>query len=121
VTAILALLIGVLYAGGIYLTAGRNIARIVLGIVLLSHATNMLIFVAGGLTRGEPPIVPLHVESVDPERFANPLSQALILTAIVIGLGMQALVLALVYRTMRATATADTHDLTTTEEPDRGG
>ena len=55
---LLALASGVLYATGIYLMLRRRLAQLIIGIALLSNGTNLLIFTAGGLTRGRPPVVP---------------------------------------------------------------
>ena len=55
---LLALASGVLYAAGIYLMLRRRLAQLIIGIGLLSNGTNLLIFTAGGLTRGRPPVVP---------------------------------------------------------------
>ena len=56
--SLLALAAGVLYAAGIYLMLRRRLAQIIIGLALLSNGTNMLIFTAGGLTRGRPPVLP---------------------------------------------------------------
>lgn len=109
----MAVLIGVLYAGGIYLLLSRNMIRILLGLAMLGHAANLVIFVSAGLTRGQPPIVgdtPLPAGT-----FADPIPQALILTAIVIGFGVFAFALILVRRAVELAGTEDVDVLTTTE------
>jgi multicomponent Na+:H+ antiporter subunit C len=89
VSIVLAFVIGVLYAAGVYMMMRRSIVKLIMGLALLGYATNLLIFVLGGLSRGAPPVIPLG--AVEPPRpFADPLPQALILTAIVIGFGVQA-------------------------------
>jgi multicomponent Na+:H+ antiporter subunit C len=93
-----ALVVGVLFAGGIFLLLRRNPVRVILGLGLLGHGANLLIFVAGGLTRGRPPIV-AEGETVLAPPYADPLPQALILTAIVIGFAVVAFALALFHRT----------------------
>ena len=55
---LLAIVIGCLYAAGIYMMLRRSLFKLVLGLVLLSHGANLLIFTVGGLTRGRPPVVP---------------------------------------------------------------
>lgn len=58
----LAIVVGSLYATGIYLMLGRSLFRLVVGLVLLSHGANLLIFTTGGLVRGHPPIIPATAE-----------------------------------------------------------
>jgi multicomponent Na+:H+ antiporter subunit C len=87
--------------------------RILLGLALLGHAANLLIFVAAGLTRGRPPIV--GDTPPPPGTFADPIPQALILTAIVIGFGVFAFALILVRRAVEITGTEDVDLMTTTE------
>jgi len=88
-----AVLIGALTAAGLYLCCLRQVFPVVLGLSLLSYATNLFVFVAGRLTVGAPPI---WGEGVT--RFADPLPQALVLTAIVISFGMTALLVVLAIR-----------------------
>jgi multicomponent Na+:H+ antiporter subunit C len=87
---------------GVYLLLSRHVVRIVLGIVLLSAATNLLIFVAGGLQFSAPPVIQQGLQTLG-DQSANPLPQALILTAIVIGFALVAFAAALVLKTYRAT------------------
>lgn len=108
-----AVLIGALYAGGIYLLLSRNMIRMLFGLALLSHAANLLIFVSAGLTRGQPPIV--GRAPLAPGTFADPIPQALILTAIVIGFGVFAFALILVRRAVAQVESEDVDVLTTTE------
>lgn len=103
---VLALLVGVLVAASVYLMLARNILRFVFGLVLLSNAANLTIFAAGRVTRAEPPLVPDGLAAPAVE-VANALPQALILTAIVIGFGLLAFTLALVFRGYRAIGTLD--------------
>ena len=92
-----AVLIGVLYSAAFYLLLRRNLAKLIIGLALLSHAANLLILVAGGLSRGAPPIIEKAAQQPT-EPFADPLPQALILTAIVISFGLLAFTLVLLYR-----------------------
>jgi len=96
------ILIGVLTASGVYLLIERSITRMLLGLLLIGNAVNLLILTVGGRA-GNPPIV--GRESVH-EEIADPLAQAMILTAIVITMGIAAFVLALAYRSYKIT-TAD--------------
>lgn len=88
-TLILAIVVGVLYTAGIYMILRRNLVKVIIGLILLGHAANMLIFTIGRLTKGVPPFIEEGVE-VAQMNIAEPLPQALILTAIVIGFGVQA-------------------------------
>jgi multicomponent Na+:H+ antiporter subunit C len=98
---ILAIVVGILYGSAVYLMLRRSLVKLLIGLGLLGHAANLLIFTAAGLTRGGPPVI-YPGESVLREPFADPLPQALILTAIVIGLGVTAFALALSFKVYRA-------------------
>jgi multicomponent Na+:H+ antiporter subunit C len=96
VTVAFAITAAVLFGTGAYLVLGRDLVRLVLGLVLISQAA-VLTLVASSLRRGAAPIYPLPRGEV-----SDPLSQAMALTAIVIGLAVTALVLALVVRVVHA-------------------
>jgi multicomponent Na+:H+ antiporter subunit C len=96
VTLAFALAAAALFGIGAFLVLERDLLRVVLGIVVISHAATLTV-IASALTRGAAPILPLRSHSV-----ADPLSQAMALTAIVIGLALTALLLALVLRVVRA-------------------
>src|SRR5690606_34217064 len=87
-----ALLVGVLYATGVYLILQRTLTRIVIGLALMGHGANLLLLAAGG----RPGRAPLA--GGDETGYADPLPQALALTAIVITFGVSAFLLALAYR-----------------------
>jgi multicomponent Na+:H+ antiporter subunit C len=111
---LLAFLIGGLYAAGLYLMLGRSIGKLIVGLVIISQAANLLIFTAGRLTRARPPVLPegvLQLQGV----FADPVPQALILTAIVIGFGVLAFALVLVHRTFQTIGTYDLDDMKATD------
>ena len=91
-TLLLALAASVLFGIGATMLLSRDLVRVVLGIAVISQAA-VLTLVASGLTRGSAPIYPLAERPV-----IDPLSQAMALTAIVIGLAITALLLALVLR-----------------------
>ena len=111
---VLAVLTGGLVAGGVYLMLRRNLVRLLFGLVLISNAINLLIFTSGGLTRGRPALIPA-VPDVVQDATANPLPQALILTAIVIGFGLLTFALVLVHRTHREFGTLDPDAIRETE------
>jgi multicomponent Na+:H+ antiporter subunit C len=74
----------------------RRLAQLIVGLGLLSNGSNVLILAAAGVTRGTPPIITDRAVTAD--QFADPVPQALILTAIVIGFGVLALSLVLAHR-----------------------
>lgn len=105
-TVLLAFAIGALYAAGTYLLLRRSAIRVVFGLALLGYASNLLVFTAGRLSREGPPIVP-EGAVVAAASSADPLPQALVLTAIVIGFGVQAFALVLLKRTCQEAGTDD--------------
>jgi multicomponent Na+:H+ antiporter subunit C len=110
VEALLALASGALYASGTYLLLRRRLAQIIIGLGLLSNGTNLLIFTAGGLTRARPPVVP-DGATVLAQPYADPVPQALVLTAIVIGFGLTAFSLVLAHRVHETVGTDDIDDV----------
>jgi multicomponent K+:H+ antiporter subunit C len=90
---LVSVLIGVLTACGVYLSLRGRTFPVVLGLTLLSYAVNLFLFVMGRLTIGTPPII----EGARTQ-YADPLPQALVLTAIVISFGMTAFVVMLALR-----------------------
>ena len=113
-SVLLAVVVGLLYTLGVYLMLRRNVVRLVFGLVLLGHAANLLIFTAGGLVRGIPPIVAAG-ELAPPPGAADPLPQALVLTAIVIGFAVVSFAAVLVHRVIDTTGTDDVDDMRSTE------
>jgi multicomponent Na+:H+ antiporter subunit C len=107
---LLALTSGVLYAAGIYLMLRRRLAQLIIGFGLLSNGTNLLIFTAGGLTRARPPVLPDGANTLVAP-YADPVPQALILTAIVIGFGLTAFSLVLAHRVHSTVGTDDVDDV----------
>jgi multicomponent Na+:H+ antiporter subunit C len=103
---ILAVVVGVLYAGGLYLMMRRSLVKLIIGLALLGHAANLLIFTIGRLNHNVPPIIPAGAEQMTGS-FSDPLPQALILTAIVIGFGVQAFALVLLKRVYQTLGTDD--------------
>lgn len=91
-TVVMALTAAILFTLGTYLLLQRKLSRIIIGLGLLSHGANVLLVNAG---RGG---LPALIGQGDPDDFADPLPQALVLTAIVISFGTTALLLALAYR-----------------------
>ncbi|GGO05583.1 Na(+)/H(+) antiporter subunit C [Saccharibacillus kuerlensis] len=90
---IVAIIVGVLFAVGIYLILTQDLLRIVLGTSLLTHAVHLLLLTMAMLKTGAAPLL-----DRGQEQFADPLPQALILTSIVINFGITAFFLVLSYR-----------------------
>jgi multicomponent Na+:H+ antiporter subunit C len=107
---LLAVASGVLYASGIYLMLRRRLAQLIIGLGLLSNGTNLLIFAAGGLTRARPPVVPEGAVRLAAPH-ADPVPQALVLTAIVIGFGLLAFSLVLAHRVHATIGTDDVDEV----------
>ena len=103
-TVLLLATAGILCACGTYLVLGRQLSRIVIGIALIGHGVNVVLILSGG-DGGAPAFV-----GGDAEAFADPLPQALVLTAIVITFGVIAFLLALAYRSWIVTANDEVED-----------
>ncbi len=88
--ALIALVIAVLTAGGVFLALRGHTFPVVLGLTLMSYAVNLFLFVMGRLAIGVPPVI-----SDAAAGYTDPLPQALVLTAIVISFGMTAFVIVL--------------------------
>jgi multicomponent Na+:H+ antiporter subunit C len=114
---VMAIVVGALFAAGLYTLLRRSIVRIAIGLVLLGHAANLLIFTAARLTRYEAPIIPPEAEAAA-QTVADPLPQAMILTAIVISFGVLVFALVLIQRVYTAVGTDDVDSLTTTDRPE---
>lgn len=93
---LMAVAIGVAYATAIYMMLRRSIVKLVIGILLISNASNLLVFTAAGLKRGAPPLIPEGGAPIGD--VADPLPQALVLTAIVIAFGVLTFAVVLVRR-----------------------
>lgn len=102
--------IGLLFMAGCYLLMKHDLVRVVAGVVLISNAANLFIM-ASALTRGRAPILPLANDA----DVSDPMAQAMVLTAVVIGFGVSALLLAIVYRVYLAHRTVDIEELSDVE------
>jgi multicomponent Na+:H+ antiporter subunit C len=103
-TLMLAATAAALFAIGTYLVLQRKLSRIIIGLGLMTHGANVLLITAG--RRGDPPLV----RGGDTSSFADPLPQALALTAIVITFGVTMLLLALAYRSWLLTHDDEVQD-----------
>ncbi|MBE1556375.1 Na(+)/H(+) antiporter subunit C [Sporosarcina limicola] len=99
---LMAIVIGILFMAAVYLILSRSLLKIILGTGLLSHGAHLLILTMGGLGGTSPPVLADGVTD-----YADPLPQALILTAIVISFGVTAFILVLAYRTYAEHKTDD--------------
>ncbi len=91
--ALFALVIGVLIGSGVYLLLRRRTFPVVLGLTLVSYAVNLFLFAMGRLQVGRAPVI-----SAGAAGYTDPVPQALVLTAIVIGFAMTAFVIVLALR-----------------------
>ena len=107
-TVLLALAAASLFGVGTYLVLQRQLSRIVIGVGLLGHGTNVL-FVIAARGRGAPPFA-RGDGTADPADYTDPLPQALMLTAIVITFGVTAFLLALAYRSWIVTRHDEVED-----------
>lgn len=105
--AMFSIVVGALFAISVYLLLSGSLIRLLLGIFVLGNATHLMIFVAGRLMRDAPPLIPDGL-SVSETVIANPLPQALILTAIVISFSLFSFLLVLAYRAYQSLETVDT-------------
>jgi multicomponent Na+:H+ antiporter subunit C len=104
VTILLVVVAGALCACGTYLVLSRQLSRVVIGIGLLGHGVNVVIVLSGG-DGGDPAFA-----GGDADRFADPLPQAFVLTAIVITFGVIAFLLTLAYRSWLVTGDDEVED-----------
>lgn len=117
---LMAVTIGAVAAGGLYLAMSRDLVAIVLGLALLGSAANLFVFAAGRLGPEQPPLIPPGALTTA-EAVANPLPQALVLTAIVIGFALACFGVALALSLQRANGGADGDALNTAEPAPRAG
>lgn len=110
---ILAILVGILFTAAVYLILSRSLLKVILGTGLLSHGAHLLILTMGGLDGSAPPVL---IDGVTD--FADPLPQALILTAIVISFGVTAVMLVMAYRMYAVHQTDNMNELRGNDEHD---
>ncbi|MFZ5815585.1 MAG: Na(+)/H(+) antiporter subunit C [Bacillota bacterium] len=106
-----ALVIGLLFAVGTYLLLAKNMIRVVLGNALISYGTNIMILTAGRLKTGRAPVLGGHDAHGEAIQYIDPVPQALILTAIVIGFAVTAFIFVLAYRTVQEYGTDNLAEL----------
>lgn len=101
-----ALVFAAVFASGTFLLLQRDLTRVVVGIILISNSAVFFI-ISAGLTRGAAPIHPLEGS----DSVSDPLVQAMALTALVIGFGVAALLMAMVYRLYVSHHSVDTEEI----------
>lgn len=107
---LLVILVGVFYSSGIYMMFRRSMVKLLIGLMLLGNGANILIFLMGGLTKARAPIIDeKHTVFID--IYADPIPQALILTAIVISFALTAFAIVLLKRVYATTGSDDLDSL----------
>ena len=112
-TVFYALCASAIIACAVHMTLSRNLLRMLLGLALLSTGVNLALFIGGGLASRQPPIVEAGAKALGVS--SDPLVQALVLTAIVIGFGLLAFTLALVYRAFMTLGTVNSDEMRVAE------
>lgn len=107
---LLVVLVGLLYASGVYMMFRRSMVKLLLGLLLLGNGANILIFLMGDLAKGKPPIID-EAEKVFIGAYADPVPQSLILTAIVISFGLQSFAIILLKKVYANTGSDDLDSL----------
>lgn len=105
---IFAIMIGVMFACGLYGMLSGQLFRFFCGVVLMSNAINMIVFTSNTMIHGEPA---LWEKSKPLDLYTDPLPQALVLTAIVIGLGIVGFVILLLLRAYRILGVSELEEL----------
>lgn len=110
-TLLIALTVGTLFAMGTFLALRNDLVKIILGVSILAQAANLYLIAMGGISEGTGDLVPVLTTSEAPfPQTADPLVQALVLTAIVISFGMTAFMLVLAYRAFEENGTMDVRE-----------
>jgi multicomponent Na+:H+ antiporter subunit C len=103
----ISLVIGILFAAGFYMMMSGSLLKVVLGLSITAQAANVAVFFSGGLSRGQAPLLDQSGEGI----VAEPLSQAMVLTAIVIGFATTAFTVVLARQTYISAQTDETDSL----------
>lgn len=112
---LLAFLVGGLFAVGVYLMLRPHLIQFLIGFLVVGNAANLLIFTAGRLGSQFPPLI--HSNGGVAQPIANPLPQALILTAIVIGFALAAFGIVLFFRAQQVLGTLNGEEMPEAFEP----
>ncbi len=112
---IIAITIGILFTSSIFLMLHRSFFKLILGVIIFGYATIFFLFMVCGVTRNAPALVS-DLATVDLANIADPLPQALTLTAIVIGIGIQIFVIVLLKKVFQIVKTEDLDELIVTDK-----
>lgn len=108
-SVLLAVVAAALFGCGLFMVLSRHIVRMVLGLSLLTTAVNLVLFQAGRIRSAQPPLIPEGAERLGES--ADPVPQALVLTAIVIGFALTVVLAALALRAWRGHGTLRSDEL----------
>jgi multicomponent Na+:H+ antiporter subunit C len=111
---LLAIVTGALYAGGIFMMLRRSLMKIIIGLILIGNAANLLIFLLARINKDAPPIIDA-ADKMLTGSYADPVPQALILTAIVISFGLQSFAIVLIRKIYAVMGTEDMDTMTSTD------
>lgn len=120
---LLAIAIGVLFGVGLYMMLRRSFVKLIIGLGMIGHGANLLIFTSAGLVRGAPPLIGENEKYLSGQPgvdFTDPLPPALILTAIVIGFALVAYTIVLSKRTYEEVGSDDLDRMRDTDLPPGG-
>jgi multicomponent Na+:H+ antiporter subunit C len=115
-TLLTSISIGVLFAAGAFMLLGRSLLRMVIGLALLGHATNLLVFTIANPVIGCPPLIEIGNTTLEAP-YSDPLPPALVLTAIVIGFGLISYTIVLLKRAYMSLETDQLDTITRGELP----
>lgn len=104
-------LVFVLYSSGFFLLMRRNMFEVLLGVLMASHATNLLLLAMGGWSADSLPPLIMPGREAEAGAYADPLVQALILTAIVIGFGVASYLMVLMARALEETGNPEASEM----------
>jgi multicomponent Na+:H+ antiporter subunit C len=113
---VIAVTAGFLFAAGIYMMLRRSLVKILVGLLLLGYAVNLLLFNSASLIPAKPPLIP-DGSLLPPAVYADPVPQALILTAIVISFGLIAFAVVLMRQVYGVLGTDDLNEMRCTDIP----
>lgn len=113
---VIALIIGILFTASTFLMFQKSFFKLIIGTILFGYATIFFLFTVGGIRKNAPPI--LEKAGIATEAMADPLPQALTLTAIVISIGVQLFIIILLKKVYATLGTEDLDDLNTTDHID---
>ena len=113
---VISLILGILFSSSVFLMFQKSFFKLIVGVILFGYATIFFVFAVGGLIKDEPPI--LREEVLEIQKIADPLPQALTLTAIVISIGVQLFVIVLLKKVYENVETEDLDDLNSTDRID---